>query len=366
MLGPPLKYIDRDYITHRDQKLLFFGGTDYHRMSRHPKVLKAMSDAALEYGLSCSGSRITTGNHPVYLELEQKIAEFFGTESTVVFGSGYLANIILLQAIEEDFDSFVLDEMSHSSLVDAAKIFKKNIVYFRHNDPAHLAEQLRVNSNRRAKVLVMTDGVFAARGELPPLKEYAELARKYHAKILTDDAHGMATIGENGKGSWEEFGIDRGLIFQTGTLSKAFGVYGGVITGNERLISKIHQKSLAFIGSTGLPLPLAAAAIQSVSYLHSNAHIIQDLQQKSMDLKQKFVSLGFDLPQSPTPIISITNYDEQKNKYLYQLLMEKGIYPPFINYPGGPHGGHFRFAISSHHTSEQINLLFEAVKSSLD
>jgi 7-keto-8-aminopelargonate synthetase-like enzyme len=366
VLGPHLKFIDRDYVIYQDQKLLFFGGTDYHRMSKHPKVLKAMSDASIEYGLSCTGSRTTTGNHPLYFELEQKIAEFFGTESAVVFGSGYLANIILLQVIEEDFKIFILDELSHSSLVDAAKIFKKNIVYFRHNDPVHLEEQLRKNSHRGARALIMTDGVFAARGEFPPLIEYAELAREYHAKILTDDAHGMATVGKNGRGSWEEFGIDRELIFQTGTLSKAFGVYGGIITGSKQLISKIHKKSLAFIGSTGLPLPLIVAAIQSVSYLHSKFQIIQDLQKKSSDIKQKLASLGFDLPQSPTPIVSITKYDEQKNQYLYQILMEKEIYPPFINYPGGPEGGHFRFALSSHHTSAQINLLFEAIKSSLD
>jgi 7-keto-8-aminopelargonate synthetase-like enzyme len=189
--------------------------------------------------------------------------------------------------------------------------------------------------------------------------------KKYDGKILVDDAHAMAVVGKTGKGSWEAKGIHRDLIYQTGTLSKGFGVFGGIIPGKRQLISQIQNKSLAFVGATGLPLPLAAGAIKSIDYMISHRQIIIQLQKRALELKDQFRQLGFDLSPSPAPIFSITFYDEEKNKRLYNILIRNGIYPPFINYPGAPQGGHFRFIITSITTSEQVKLLFETVRSSL-
>ncbi len=212
--------------------------------------------------------------------------------------------------------------------------------------------------------MILTDGVFPARGEIPPLDQYVEIARRYGTKILVDDAHALAVVGEKGMGSWEEKGIDREFIYQTGTLSKGFGVFGGIIPGDMSLISAIREKSPAFIGATGMPLPIAAAAIKSFEYLKANRQRIAALRRRSLELKKKFRSLGFDLPQSPAPIFSITFNDESKNRKLYRILLENGIFPPFINYPGAPAGGHFRFIITSVTTDEQINLLLDTIKSS--
>jgi 8-amino-7-oxononanoate synthase len=365
MLGPVLTFVDRDYVIYEGKKLLYFGGIDYHRMSNNPMIIRTLSEAALEYGLSSTGSRTTTGNHPLYLELEKKIAEFFETEAAAVFASGYLSNIILLQAIAQNHNIFFIDQISHSSILDAAKQFDKEIIFYEHLDAQHLKEQLKKHLKAGSKPLIMTDGVFPARGEISPLDEYAEVIQKYDAKILIDDAHALAVIGATGKGSWEERGIGRDVFYQTGTLSKGFGVFGGIIPAENDLIQKIQQNSLAFIGSTGLALPLASAAIQSIAYFLINRHIIGELQNRSLFLKEKFRQIGFDIPKSPAPIVSITYYDKQKNKKLSQLLIANGIYPPFINYPGAPPGGHFRFAITSNHTDEQVNILYETVKSSL-
>jgi 7-keto-8-aminopelargonate synthetase-like enzyme len=362
MLGPALKFVDRNYVIHESRKLLYFGGIDYHRMSNHPEVLKAFSEAAFEYGLSSTGSRTTTGNHPLHVELEKKIAEFFETESAVVFASGYLSNIILLQAIWQNYDLFLLDSLSHSSIVDAVKQFDKEIIYFEHLETQSLNQELKNHSKARTKPLILTDGVFPSRGEIPPLEEYVEVIIDYGGKILIDDAHAMATVGVTGKGSWEDKNIDREIIYQTGTLSKGFGVYGGIILATNEEVQVIHENSPAFIGSTGLPLPLAAAAIRSISYILSNRGMIQDLQQRSLQLKEKFRQMGFDVPQSVSPIISITHYDEKKNNRLSRVLLENGIYPSFLNYPGSPPGGHFRFAISSIHTDEHLDLLFRSVE----
>jgi len=365
MLGPALKFVDRDYVIFEDRKLLYLGGIDYHRMSNDPMILKAVAEAVFEYGLNPTGSRTTTGNHPLYLELERRVAEFFESEASAVFPSGYLGNIILLQAIADEYGLFLLDRISHSSIVDAARQSGKKMVLFDHLDAQDLDQKLKEHMKARLRPLILTDGVFPARGEIPPLDQYVEIVKKYDGKILVDDAHAMAVVGKTGKGSWEVKGIHRDLIYQTGTLSKGFGVFGGIIPGNRELISEIQKKSLAFTGATGLPLPLAAGAIKSVDYMISHRQTIVDLQERTLELKDQFRQLGFDLPQSPAPILSITFYDEDKNKRLYGILIRNGIYPPFINYPGAPPGGHFRFIITSITTNEQVNLLFETIKSSL-
>jgi 8-amino-7-oxononanoate synthase len=201
MLGPALKFVDRDYVLFEDKKLLYLGGIDYHRMSNDPMILKTVAEAAFEYGLNPTGSRTTTGNHPLYLELERKVAEFFESEESAVFPSGYLGNIILLQAIADKYDIFLLDRISHSSIVDAARQFGKKMVLFDHLDAQDLDQKLKEHMRARLRPLIMTDGVFPARGEIPPLDQYVEIVKKYDGKILIDDAHAMAVVGKSGKGS---------------------------------------------------------------------------------------------------------------------------------------------------------------------
>jgi 7-keto-8-aminopelargonate synthetase-like enzyme len=334
-------------------------------MSNHPMIIKTMSEAAREFGLNPTGSRTTTGNHSLYIELEKKVTDFFDSETAVVFPSGYLANIILLQAVAKEYDTFFIDETAHSSIVDAANGYADKIVRFRHLNPQSLENQFQQHVKKNTKPLVMTDGVFPARGAIPPLKDYVQVIEKYDGKILIDDAHAMAVVGKTGKGSWEEEGIDRRFIFQTGTLSKGFGVFGGVIPGENTLIHRIHESSMAFVGSTGLALPLAAAAIRSVSHFIENQSLITALQAKATILKAKFKEIGFDMPETSTPIFSITYHDVDKNKRLHHILLKNGIYPPFINYPGAPAGGHFRFILTSSTSEEQVDLLFNAIKSSL-
>jgi len=365
MLGPPVRFVDRDYVVHAGRKLLYLGGIDYHRRSNDPEILNTLCDAARKYGISPTGSRTTTGNHVLYLELEREVARFFESAACAVFPSGYLSNIVLLQAVAADFDIFFLDAVAHSSLGDAARRFKKKMVFFNHLDAGDLDQKLLRHVKTGSRPLIMTDGIFPARGEIAPLEDYAALAEKYDGRILIDDAHAMAVVGKTGKGSWEEKGIDRTWVYQTGTLSKGFGIFGGIIPGDRSLISAIQEKSLAFIGATGLPLPLAAAAIQSVRQMITDRHIIPDLQERALALKDRFRRLGFDLPPSPAPIFSITHYDEAKNRRLGDILLANDIYPPFINYPGAPAGGHFRFILTSITTPAQVEQLFDAVRSSL-
>ncbi len=363
MVGPHIEFVDREHVLFNNQKLLYFAGTDYHSLSKHPSILKATAEAVAKYGISPTGSRATTGNHPVYKLLEQKIADFFDTESALLCPSGYLSNLILLQSIKDDYDLFLIDEQTHSSLVDAAKNLNKKMIYFKHLDPQNLQEKLQKNLQKYKKPLIMTDGVFPSRGEIPPLKEYSTIVKEYDGKLLIDDAHAVGVLGKNGKGSPENAKTEPEHFYQTGTLSKAFGTFGGFIPGSNTIVQTMQNNSNAFIGSTGIPLPVAVAAVESISYIHSNLNLITQLQNTSMHLKSKLCELGFDIPLFPTPIFSITLNSSDKNDQLYHLLLKSGIYPPYINYPGSPPGGHFRFTISSYHTKDRIEYLFQTLKS---
>lgn len=365
MLGPEISFVDQDRVLWQGEKYLYLAGIDYHRMSRHPITVNAMAEAARRYGINPTGSRTTTGNHPLYIQLEKKVAEFFTTESAIVCPSGYLSNSMLLQAVASDYDMFFMDEKAHASLTDAAHQFDKPCFPFQHLDAQSLDEQLKQHLPAGSRPLIMTDGVFPARGDIPPLDAYAQVMENYGGKILIDDAHAVAVVGEAGRGSWEYHGIDRDLIFQTGTLSKGFGVFGGIIPGDSRIITSIHEQSPAFVGCTGLALPLAQAALCSMAHIQAHPNMITDLQERSLLLKQRFEAIGFPMPPTPVPIFSVTHHDLDKNTRLRNLLRENGIYPPFINYPGSPPGGHFRFIITSSTPAEQIDLLFDTVKSSL-
>lgn len=365
MLGPEVAFVDRDYIIFEGRKYLYFGGTDYHRLSTNPTIIHEVARASAEYGISATGSRTTTGNHRLYGELEQCIAGFFKTESAIVFSNGYLSNTIMLEGIQDKIDRIFIDEDAHSSLLMAVRLSGKPFYSFNHTDVDDLESKIKNELKPKEIPIVATDGVFAAKGEIPPLKEYEKLIEKYNGKLLLDDAHAMATVGPTGKGSWEYENVKRKNIHQTGTLSKGFGVFGGVITDSKDSIEKIKAHSSAFCGSTSIPLPIVSAAKISLSILLEKPRLISKLQQRALTFKRKLQKVGFELPVSPSPIISVTHFDEKKNKVLEKRLLENYIYSPFMDYPGSPKGGHFRFALTSNHTDEQIQLLYNIIVSTV-
>ncbi len=365
MLGPQLEFINRVYVLYQNTKYLFFGGIDYHRFSTNPLILKELADTGNMYGITSSGSRTTTGNHNIFHKLEESIADFLEAESAIVFSSGYLSNTIMLEGIKEQVDRFFIDDISHSSLKMAVRLTDKPVHYYRHINAESLKNTIKDNIKPGEIPFIATDGVFPARGEVPPLKEYEKIITEYGGKILLDDAHAIGTLGVTGKGSWEQESISRKNVHQTGSMSKGFGIFGGFIADTENTIQAIRDKSSAFCGSSCIPLPIAAAVIKSLSILKENPFLIQNLQKKSIDFKEQLSKLGINLPVSPSPIISVTFYDKKKNDRLKDKLIENRIYPSFSDYPGAPEGGHFRFVLSSYHTDEQIKKLYDVIVSSL-
>jgi 7-keto-8-aminopelargonate synthetase-like enzyme len=363
MLGPELVFTGRTEVVFRGETLTFFAGNDYHRFSTHPEVLRTLTEAAAQYGLNCAGSRATTGNHPLYNQLEATAAAYLGAEAAALCSAGYLSSTALLQAVGDQFTHVFLDEKAHSSLVDAARQSGLPITVFPHADPEGLRDALKSTLQTRYRPLVATDGVFANTGVIPPLADYAALIEPYNGRLLIDDAHGLGVVGPTGKGSFEEAGIPRALIYQTGTLSKGLGGFGGIVAGSRELIELMRRRSRAFIGSTPPPLPVAAATIRAIEILATEPFHVARLRAVSLRIKPQLRELGFTISGGPAPICSVTYLNEEKNRSLYHHLLTCGIYPSFINYPGCPPGGHFRFTLSSIHSDDQIDRLVEACRS---
>lgn len=361
-LGPELRFLDRTKVLHEGRPYLFFGGTDYHRLSSHPDVLRAVREVAERDGLSCAGSRTTTGNHPLVVELERALAAFLGVGAAATCPSGYLSNAMALEAVAGEFQRFFIDGGAHSSLAaPAGRLPREAVQTFKHADPEDLERLLKESLRPGERPLVLTDGVVPVDGELPPLGAYWGLVKQIGGALLVDDAHGIAVLGPGGKGSPAEAGLPAEAFIQAGTLSKGLGTFGGVVAGPAARMDRIPEKSLTYVGATPIPPPLAAAAIRSMEILQANPGLVAGLRARAFHVRERVRGMGFRVVSSPAPILSVTHHDTEKNLRLRALLLERGIYPTFTNYPGSPPGGHFRFALSSAHTEEEVELLLQTI-----
>ncbi|MEA3499960.1 MAG: pyridoxal phosphate-dependent aminotransferase family protein [Candidatus Marinimicrobia bacterium] len=359
---PILQQIDKTYTLWRKKKFLFWGGYDYFRLSWHPEIIAALNRSNNIYGINSSGSRATTGNHPLHVELENKLAEFFDTDSAVLLPTGYLANIALLQSIHTKYNKIFVDENIHASIIDAIKLTNKKVEKFKSLDANDLKIKMETYCKSDTRPLIITEGVgLTMNGNIPPLDKYLKLAKQFNGTVISDDAHSVGILGKTGKGTWEHFNLSRKNLIQVGTLSKAFGVYGGFVVGKKELIRKIKNSNV-YIGSSAFPLPLCKASIKSLQILKNNQQMILDLQKRSLNFKKRLNEIGFNVNISPTPVINLSFKDENINQILKNILVESKIYPSFIKYLNGPKKGYFRFALSSEHSDEQIEKLYSCLK----
>ncbi len=319
----------------------------------------ALRKALRKYGLNVAASRLTTGNHPIYEQLEAALAVFFDTPSATLVSSGYAAAAIAAQALQGGFSRVLIDEKAHPSLHDAGRLFGCRVQSFPHRDPIGLA-RLLARGGAQDKPIVLTDGLFAHSGEVAPLAHYLQILSP-RGLILVDDAHGAGILGEKGRGTPEYAGVSRARIIQTISLSKAFGVYGGAILGAPPLREKIVRHSRMFAGSTPLPLPLAAAVLTTLDMVRNDPRLRQRLERNIQLVKTALREQGFPLASAPTPIIAFHPATAEEAGALRARLLARKIFPSFIQYPGAPEGGYFRFAISSQHSDEQLNSLLKAL-----
>jgi 7-keto-8-aminopelargonate synthetase-like enzyme len=352
MPTPVLSPCEKVHIIWNGKRYLFFGGYDYHRLSRHPELADAMVRALDIHGLNCGGSRVTTGNHPLHIELENKLSEFLDTEDTALLPTGYMANIALFEVFSDKDIYCYYHPACHPSLKVALKMSGLPGMEI----PADLDLWDAHIRDHGKKPCVITDSVYA---ELPPLKDYETIVEKYDGALVIDEAHAIGILGEHGRGLVEQLAVSKKHLLITGSLSKAVGVAGGFVSGLAGCVKAVRSTT-AYATTSAMPLPTVAAATASLDYLTRNPQLFKLIQQRSLKVKEELRDGGFDIPVNEAPGINIYIEDHQDSKRLAGMLEKAGIYPSYIRYPQKP--DYFRFTLSSAHTDEEIDLLINVLK----
>lgn len=349
--------VDGVWVTRRGRKLLSFCSNDYLNLTQHPAIKQAAKDAIDRYGAGAGASRLITGSHPLYAELEARLARLKGTDAACVFGSGYLANTGIIPALVGKGDLIVADELSHSCIRTGASLSGADIELFRHNDAGHARDLLAAHRKAARHALLITEGVFSMDGDLAPLHELAEAAQRYDAWLMTDDAHGIGVLG-HGRGSTFLNATPPHVPLQMGTLSKAIGSYGGYLCASKPVIDLMHNRARTVIYSTGLPPPVVAASIAALDLIEADP----DYAALPVRKAKHFTALT-NLPQATSPIVPLLLGDADRTMASMQLLEDEGFLVVGIRPPTVPVGtARLRFTFSAAHEDRDIERLAAVVR----
>ena len=344
----------------------YFSGTGYLGLQTHPDVIQAAVEAVQRYGVSTASSRGGLGEHPLYDALEREACAYFGCEKVLYFASGYLGMAILLQGSNRAFDHIFIDADAHFSLWDAARGSNKPLTVFHHLAPERLAEALRRELSPGERPLVLSDGLFPISGEIAPLPAYLELVKPYHGLVFLDDAHAVGVLGPDGRGTLDYYGIQPGAGRACGTLAKALGGYGGILWGEADWIDHLDQESAVCVGASPPPLVAAAASAQALAVARHKPELRARLWDNVAQARAGLRSLGWDLPDTPSPILCLEARDGISLELIRDGLFERDIAVTLVRgYTSTPPGGALRIAIFATHTPEQIERLVGAIRSEL-
>ena len=338
-------------------ELVSFSCNDYLGLSHHPEVVAASIEATRRFGAGAGSARLVNGNHPLYVELERKLAALKGTEDAVVFGSGYLTNVGAIPALVGRTDLILLDELCHSCLLTGARLSGASVLEFRHNDVAHCAELLQRERAAHRHCLVLTDGVFSMEGDLAPLPALAALATEHDAWLMTDDAHGLGVVGD-GRGSSFAWGEPIAVPLQMGTLSKAVGSYGGYLCTSRNVAELVRNRARSFVYSTGLPPGSVAAASRSLDLIAADKELVRRPTARARELT---TALG--LPPASSAIVSLLMGTAARALAASAALRDAGFLVAAIRPPTVPPGtSRLRVTFSAAHSAEQVAALAAALR----
>jgi 8-amino-7-oxononanoate synthase len=345
------------WMLRNGRRLLSFCCNDYLNLTHHPTVVEAASAALRVYGVGAGASRLVTGNHPLYTELEQRLARFKDTQAGCVFGSGYLANLGIIPALVGPEDLILIDELAHSCLWGGSRLSRATVLPFRHADVGNAAALLAERRRGYQRVLVATDGVFSMDGDVAPLPGLAALADYYDAWLLVDDAHGLGVVG-GGRGSTFVQAKKAEVPLQMGTLSKALGAYGGYICASSAVIDLLRNRARTLIYSTGLPPAIVAAALAALDVIE------QQPDYAALPLaKARAFTRGAWLPEPQSPIVPVVLGEAETALAASAFLEENGFLVTAIRPPTVPPGtARLRLTFTAQHPDEEIERLADLVR----
>ncbi len=344
------------WLTVNGKKVLNLCSNNYLGLAGDKEISEAAKSAIDKYGVGPGAVRALSGNTKMHVELETALAKFKHSEATLVVQGGYMANLVAIQTLMTKEDIVVSDELNHASIIDAIRLSGiKNKHIYKHNDMADLEAKLKEIGQTDKNILIVTDGVFSMDGDIAPLPKIVELAKKYKAITMVDDAHGEGVLGQ-GRGIVEHFKLHGQVDIEVGTLSKAFGVVGGVIAGSKQLIDYLRTKARQYLFSTGISIPDSAALLKGVEILEGSDERVTKLWANGDYLKAEFKKAGFDTGVSETPITPVMIGDENKSIQFSKELFEEGVFATPIKFPMVAMGkARIRVMPSASHSKEDLD-----------
>jgi glycine C-acetyltransferase/8-amino-7-oxononanoate synthase len=333
--------------------VLLLCSNNYLGLADHPRVREAAADAAMRWGVGAGASRLVSGTMRIHGKLERRLAEFKHAGSALLFGSGYLANVGVVSALAGRGEVVFSDELNHASIVDGCRLSRAETFVYRHNDMEHLAWALERASGRGA--LIVTDSVFSMDGDVAPLAELVQLARRHRVRLAVDEAHGVGCVGPGGRGAVHEAGLEHEVDVVVGTLGKALGGYGAYVTCDEELARYLVNRSRPFIFSTAPPPPAVAAALAALELLAEEPRRVERLARNSAALREQLSREGFDVSASTTQIVPLVIGGAQDAMRICERAIEQGVFAQAIRPPTVPEGtSRLRLAVMATHGRTEL------------
>lgn len=353
----PVESANGPVIQVRGKSLINLSSNNYLGLATNEELKTIAKNAIDKYGVGAGAVRTINGTLDLHVKLEEKLAEFKGTEAAISYQSGFNCNMAAISAVMDKNDAILSDALNHASIIDGCRLSKAKIIPFHHSDMDDLRAKAKeaTESGLYNKVMVITDGVFSMDGDIAKLPEIVEIAKEFDLITYVDDAHGSGVTGK-GKGTVKHFGLEREIDFQIGTLSKAIGVVGGYVGGKKNLINWLKVRSRPFLFSTALPPGDVAAITRAVEMIMESTELHDKLWENGDYLKKGLAELGFNIGESETPITPCIIGDEKLTQEFSKRLFEEGVYAKSIVFPTVPKGtGRVRNMPTAAHTKGMLD-----------
>ncbi len=338
--------------------VLLMCSNNYLGLADHPSVREAAADAAMRWGVGAGSSRLVSGTMTVHGRLEERLADFKGSEACLLFGSGYLANIGVIGALAGSGDTIFSDELNHASIIDGCRLSRAEVVVYQHRDVEHLDWSMRRHGrDGSARRLIVTDSVFSMDGDVAPLQEIVELADMHGARVVVDEAHATGNLGPGGRGAVAEAGLEGEIDVVVGTLGKALGSYGAYVCANAEMVRYLINTARPLIYSTAPSPPAVAGALAALALLRERPHRVQRLRSNARVLRRALAAEGFPVPDSEMQIVPLIVGDERAAMRLCQEAIERGVFAQAIRPPTVPAGSsRLRLTAMASHTASELEM----------
>ncbi len=343
------------------KRVLNFCSNNYLGLANHTRLKQAVVDAMQTYGVGPGAVRTIAGTMDLHVQFDRRMAQFKGVEAAISLQSGFTANLAVIPALVGKEDAIVSDELNHASIIDGCRLSGAKILRYAHCDPEDLNRVLGENRPSYRRILVVTDGVFSMDGDVAPLDKIYEITRDFDAVLMVDDAHGEGVLGRGGRGIVDHFDLHGKVDVEVGTLSKAFGVMGGVVAGDKKIVEWLHQRARPFLFSSAMTVPDVAAGLAAIDLLEESTELVDRLWSNAKFFKAEMRNLGFDTGVSTTPITPVMLGEAPLAQEFSRKLYEAGVFGMAIGFPTVPRGkARIRVMISAAHQPDDLERGLEA------